>query len=600
MHRCTVLWLLCLLAGLPLSAQQAKLIIPKGHSDNVENIAFSPSGRYLVTGGDDLDIKVWDYQNGHLVRTISFGNTIYDLAVSPDGRYIAVAGKRQNVRYFELKTGKRVKNVYAINKRLRSLAFLASKDQLFGADTKIYFGGRKPTNFVDSGSGRRAASGSFKGAAEQISRLQISRDGAYLLGKIGEREVALWSVHNKQKLWSHKDSTRLSDVALSPDGRYIAATDGLGIIQVWENGQGDQPVFKGRLDETATKLLFHPNSSTLLSAEAGVLFSWDVKSLRKLRDMERRPLGGKKSCINEMAFSKDGSYLGMACGCADNFFDIFGKNVGDNTVEIRSIQNFSIVRQFAGLGDVLSLQRVIFSEENNYLIWQTNQYLNCQDLRTGKIVYSTTQVEGVEDVFVHDPTQTLVLAYRGGKKKRDRFEFTNLKNSRQKTLYFNFGFDNPYGFVPNRSLFYGANSKSMSFWDLERFEPAGKIQLESGTAALKELQWTKDGQRVGGLLGKKEWRSWSVPQGEELHRFAREGMEKFHFDESGEKVVFWLPVYETVERQVGGVAEPIRTTRSDSALVLLVDAVTGEVKKEWRGGTFNWRFKLGEDIWQSA
>jgi WD40 repeat protein len=82
----------------------------KGHHDGVFAVAFSPDGKFLVSGSSDRSIKIWNTADGSVVRDLINPNfkapptnplpqipqahpgQVYSLQVSPDGKYIVSGG----------------------------------------------------------------------------------------------------------------------------------------------------------------------------------------------------------------------------------------------------------------------------------------------------------------------------------------------------------------------------------------------------------------------------------------------------------------------------------------------------------------------------
>ena len=71
------------------TGKQRRFDTTDGHLDRINDAAFSPDGRYIITGSDDFTLKLWDVTSGKVIRTFE-GHTsaIEKVAFSPDGQYV--------------------------------------------------------------------------------------------------------------------------------------------------------------------------------------------------------------------------------------------------------------------------------------------------------------------------------------------------------------------------------------------------------------------------------------------------------------------------------------------------------------------------------
>ena len=66
--------------------KQEKVFDLPGHHDRINAVAFSPDGSWLVSGGDDSTIRVWNVLTGRLAVARQFDAAVQSLAFSPDGK----------------------------------------------------------------------------------------------------------------------------------------------------------------------------------------------------------------------------------------------------------------------------------------------------------------------------------------------------------------------------------------------------------------------------------------------------------------------------------------------------------------------------------
>lgn len=73
----------------------------RGHNDYITDLAFSPSGRQLISTSLDFTIRIWDVQEQQLIRTFQENTRgVLSLAFRPDGRAFAVGNRDATVKLF--------------------------------------------------------------------------------------------------------------------------------------------------------------------------------------------------------------------------------------------------------------------------------------------------------------------------------------------------------------------------------------------------------------------------------------------------------------------------------------------------------------------
>ena len=66
------------------ASEKPEIFVQMGHTHNVTSVAFSPDGKYALSGSIDKTIKLWDVATGREIRTFS-GSTarVTSIAVTP-------------------------------------------------------------------------------------------------------------------------------------------------------------------------------------------------------------------------------------------------------------------------------------------------------------------------------------------------------------------------------------------------------------------------------------------------------------------------------------------------------------------------------------
>ncbi len=95
--------------GLPCTAfsqDKPALIVQSGHTAEVNSVAFSPDGRYALSGSYDQTLKLWEVETGEEVRTFKGHSApVYSVAFSPDSRYVLSGSSDGTTRLWEVDSG---------------------------------------------------------------------------------------------------------------------------------------------------------------------------------------------------------------------------------------------------------------------------------------------------------------------------------------------------------------------------------------------------------------------------------------------------------------------------------------------------------------
>ncbi len=80
----------------------------RGHTFDVNCVAFSPDGQRLASGSTDGAVKIWDAQAGKVVLSLPHESGVVAVCWNPDGSKIAALSKRARMRIWDASRGYRL------------------------------------------------------------------------------------------------------------------------------------------------------------------------------------------------------------------------------------------------------------------------------------------------------------------------------------------------------------------------------------------------------------------------------------------------------------------------------------------------------------
>ena len=94
----------------PRSDEKSKIFGQLGHRISVSSVAFSPDGKYAISGSWNETLKLWDISTGRAIRTFrGYKDFIHSVAFSSDGQYVLSGNDDQTMRLWSVVSVRKVR-----------------------------------------------------------------------------------------------------------------------------------------------------------------------------------------------------------------------------------------------------------------------------------------------------------------------------------------------------------------------------------------------------------------------------------------------------------------------------------------------------------
>jgi WD40 repeat protein len=328
--------------------REGKLVATLGHADAVNSVVFSPDGKWLVTGSDDGSIRRWTVTDDMLANNVNWKllpllwqaiepqqipptakkPIVQSVNVSPDNRYVISTGNDGNIKVWSLDTGALAQTFRGHTDGTYYTSFSPDGKTLLStsADNTLkiwdWQGGKLKTTLKCNSDRDRECH------RDRVNSALFSPDGKTIASASNDGTIGLWRIDPTWRLEptfigqlkSHRD--RVYHIQFAPDGKSFVSASADRTIRSWQIASPRQSYTLQQHVNAVNSVATHPDSKTAILGSNIVSVGTDgIVNLcsigngtdppcRDSREIFRVP--GDKKRLNAVAFSPDAKTIAFA------------------------------------------------------------------------------------------------------------------------------------------------------------------------------------------------------------------------------------------------------------------------------------------------
>jgi eukaryotic-like serine/threonine-protein kinase len=265
-----------------------------GHTGEVVHVAFAADGETFASASSDGTVRIWSKSTGRARVFDGHEGGVLFVAFAPDGKCIASAGLDGTVRMFTFE-GQPLTVLRGHTERVRELVFSGKRLASASWDHSV--------RVWDLQTGESVP---LYGHGEFVSSVAFSPDGLVLASGSWDRTVRVWMLEPQRRRVFPEHEIGVHAVDYSPDGTQLASGGHDNTVRVYDLADGTSRAFVGHKDHVF-RVLFSPSGQQVASSS-------DDRTVRlwNIADGKSAVFTGHEADVEELAFSPDGKRLASA------------------------------------------------------------------------------------------------------------------------------------------------------------------------------------------------------------------------------------------------------------------------------------------------
>ncbi len=290
------------------SGEVASFEITSSSLGATDVVAFSPDGKLLASAWSDGTIKIWETATrAEVVELNGHASFIRSIVFSPDGTRLASASHDKTVRIWSTGTGAELLNFRSDKGWEASMAF-----SIDGLRIALQPLSDTTGRLLNALTGEEIAR--LEGHAFQLTSIAFSPTGKQLATASGDRTVRLWdAVTGRHLMTLTGHDQQVNSVVFSSDGKLVASGSSDRTVRLWDVATGKQLTVLVGHESWVNSVTFSPDDRFLISgAFPGDILHWELSGATA--PTEPQVLNNHHNYVNSVAYSTDGKKLVSASG----------------------------------------------------------------------------------------------------------------------------------------------------------------------------------------------------------------------------------------------------------------------------------------------